>query len=148
MTKKLKYSAYFFVGFAVIVILYSIIAVNGIINKNKITPVVNESAQVQNTRLLIDYSDGFISSYEFDQSTEGKTVYELLTKASQDQNIPIETKQYDFGVFVESINGYRSGTSKSWIYFVNGESGQVAADQMKVKNGDLIEWKYLTPTGE
>ena len=33
----------------------------------------------------------------------------------------------------------------SWIYFVNGKSGEVAADKYELKNGDKVEWKYMKP---
>ena len=33
----------------------------------------------------------------------------------------------------------------AWIYFVNGQSGSVASDQYQLKEGDLVEWKYVVP---
>lgn len=73
------------------------------------------------------------------------TVFDLLTKVSEKNGIPIESKQYDFGIFVESIGGYKNTNEKAWIYFVNGKSGQVSADKQQVSPGDLIEWKYIKP---
>ena len=34
----------------------------------------------------------------------------------------------------------------AWIYHVNGESGTIAADKMKVNPGDTVEWKYIPPS--
>jgi hypothetical protein len=33
----------------------------------------------------------------------------------------------------------------AWIYFVNDESGQIAADQYQLAPGDIVEWKYIKP---
>ena len=67
---------------------------------------------------------------------EGKNAFELLTAATA-----VEFKSYDFGVFVESINGVKPDTQHFWKLYVNGAESQVGADQAQTKNGDLIEWK-------
>ena len=59
--------------------------------------------------------------------------------------IPIETERYDFGVFVKSIEGRLSTAERAWIYFVNGESGQVGADQYQIYPGDVVTWRYVEP---
>ena len=73
------------------------------------------------------------------------TAFSVLKKTSEANNIELVTKQYDFGVFVQKIDEFESTAKKSWIYYVNGESGQIAADQMKLKNGDKVEWRYEFP---
>ena len=73
------------------------------------------------------------------------TAYDILTKFANENNIKIETEQYDFGVLVKSINGFENSSEHTWIYFVNGESGQVSADNQTVEPGDQIEWKYIKP---
>lgn len=76
------------------------------------------------------------------------TVYNALLILAETENLEVKTKQYDFGVFVESINGLESGNEKAWIYFVNGKSGTIAADKQEVIDSDIIEWKYIPPDGE
>lgn len=73
------------------------------------------------------------------------TVYDALTRLTEENNIEIETQQYDFGVFVESIDGYENTGERAWIYFVNSESGSVAADKHELSPGDLVEWRYIEP---
>jgi hypothetical protein len=67
---------------------------------------------------------------------------------AKQKNLGLKTKQYDFGVFVEQIGTIANTKDKSWIYFVNGKSGTVAADKQSLNAGDTIEWKYITPTIE
>jgi hypothetical protein len=74
------------------------------------------------------------------------TAYGLLEKATFSESFEIEVEEYDFGVFVKTINGLESSAEMAWIYFVNGESAQVAADQYSLNPGDVVEWKYLAPT--
>ncbi len=64
----------------------------------------------------------------------------------QSLNLPLEQKTYSFGTLVESINGLKNTSTKSWIYFVNGKSASVGADTYQVQPGDQIEWKFIPPT--
>ena len=77
-----------------------------------------------------------------------QTAFQALSTAAKKQNLELKTKQYDFGVFVEQIGAVANTKEKSWIYFVNGKSGTVAADKQSLKSGDTVEWKYITPTIE
>ena len=76
---------------------------------------------------------------------QADNAFTALKNAVKQQNLELKTKQYDFGVFVEQIGVLANTKEKSWIYFVNGTSGEVAADTYKVKTGDTVEWKYTTP---
>ena len=67
---------------------------------------------------------------------DGKNAFELLQETAN-----IEFKKYDFGVFVESIDGVKPDTKHFWKLYVNGKEAQVGADSIATKNGDTIEWK-------
>lgn len=71
-----------------------------------------------------------------------KTPYEALVVVSQKERIPLVSKQYDFGVFVQKIGDLESGPDMAWIVSVNGNSLTVAADKEDVKTGDMVEWSY------
>ena len=73
------------------------------------------------------------------------TVFMALQKALEEKQLPLITKQYDFGVFVERIGTYSASPQKAWIYYLNGQSGDIAADKKIVKAGDQVEWKYESP---
>jgi hypothetical protein len=73
------------------------------------------------------------------------TAYDALTVAGSQAAIPIETKQYDFGVFIEKIGDRANTKDNAWIYYVNGVTGDVAADKKIIKPGDVVEWRYEKP---
>jgi LAS superfamily LD-carboxypeptidase LdcB len=108
----------------------------------------NESPNENSVSLQIDFGDGKTTSFEKVLTGQEQTAYSLLTAAAEDKNLDLQTQEYDFGVFVKSINGYESTADKAWIYFVNGESGTIAADKYKLAPGDKVEWKYIPPTNE
>ena len=72
------------------------------------------------------------------------TVFSLLEELSKQKNFEISYKIYpEIGVFVESIDGLVNGTDgKYWQYWVNNELPMVAADNLPVKEGDVVEWKF------
>lgn len=79
--------------------------------------------------------------------SDDTNAYELLTRLLNQNEIEYEVTQYDFGVFVNSIGDLESNTQNSWIYSVNDESAQVAADTYLVSDGDTIEWKFKPVEG-
>ena len=94
--------------------------------------------------LIINFGDGNVKNYNL--TTEpNDSAFSILKTTAEKEKINLQVKQYDFGVFVEKIGELESTAKKSWIYYVNGESGQVAADTMKLKSGDKVEWKYEVP---
>jgi len=105
------------------------------------------SVEASQVTVVIDFGDGKTVTGKVVIS-ELTTAYSALTKLANENDIEIETKQYDFGVFVQSIDSHESSSEKAWIYYVNGESGTVAADKKEVVGTDIVEWKYLTPSEE
>jgi len=105
------------------------------------TPIIKE----EKATLVLDYGDGNSPGYTV-EINEDSTAFSVLKAISDKENIPLVTQQYDFGIFVKSIGGKESGADMAWIYHVNGESGTIAADKMKVNPGDTVEWKYIPPS--
>lgn len=72
---------------------------------------------------------------------KGKNAYELL---SQKTSGNLETKDYSFGKMINAINGVKGGADgKYWIYFVDGKSASLSADNYKCRGHEKIEWKLL-----
>lgn len=66
--------------------------------------------------------------------------------ALQQLSLPVEIKTYPFGgVLVESVAGFRNLPTRAWIYFVNNQAGQVAADQHQLTAGDTVQWRFIKP---
>lgn len=76
---------------------------------------------------------------------QADNAFVALQSIAKQNNLELKTKQYDFGVFVESVGALANTKEKSWIYFINGKSGDVASDKYEVKQNDIVEWKYTTP---
>lgn len=147
MTKKLR-----IVIFSLLLIFAAFIGISFIVSRStNLAPTPLNERQVQQTQqkeitFITDFGNGEKLETGYSWQDE-KTVFDALAEITEKEDIKIETQQYDFGVFVKNINGRESTAERAWIYFVNGESGQVAADQYKLKDGDVVEWKYITPSG-
>ncbi len=70
------------------------------------------------------------------------TPFEALSVLAEKKQLPLTTKQYDFGVFVSGIGDVLTTKEFGWIYYVNNKSGDVAADKYELHNGDQVEWKF------
>ena len=68
---------------------------------------------------------------------DGLTAFDLLQ-----QNAQINYKKYDFGFFVEDINGVKSSQEYFWSLYINGKQAQKGADQIILEKGDKMEWRY------
>jgi len=109
------------------------------------SPTENVEQEVpEKIELIIDYGNGNSSSHSLNTSGE-ETAFSILEKIAKEEKIALNTQQYDFGIFVKAIGEKESSAEMAWIYFVNEESGQVAADQYQLKAGDKVEWKYIAP---
>jgi len=125
--------------------------------------VGEEQARVVNQILAISRTEGGVEQTEVVESEvelmvefgEGdepvvvevvaSSVLKALMGAAEEKSWLVGTKEYDFGILVEEIDGRKNSTEKAWIYFVNGEAGQVAADQYQLEPEDVVEWKYIKP---
>lgn len=114
-------------------------------SNSNLNPTASVEQEVpENIELIIDYGNGNSSSHSLNTSGE-ETAFSILEKIAKEEKIALNTQQYDFGIFVKAIGEKESSAEMAWIYFVNGESGQVAADQYQLKAGDKVEWKYIAP---
>ncbi|MBR4080751.1 MAG: DUF4430 domain-containing protein [Clostridia bacterium] len=77
---------------------------------------------------------------------EGDTAFTLLTRAARAHGLHMEHSAgyvSGLGYLYEFAHGDLSG----WIYFVNGESASVGADQHRLQDGDRIDWRYTLEMG-
>jgi hypothetical protein len=102
---------------------------NTIIQKELKNPVVT----------LVLNDGGRVSTYS---GITAQNAFEALTVVTEKENIPLVTKKYDFGTFIQKIGEKESGSEMAWIYFINDASGNVAADKAELTTGDTVEWKY------
>ena len=68
---------------------------------------------------------------------EGQIALDILKEQAE-----VKTQDSELGAFVDTVNGTGNGDGSFWIYYVNGEMGQVGADQYKCQTGDKVEWRF------
>jgi hypothetical protein len=95
--------------------------------------------------LTLDFGNRDVKTFT-EPPTSNSTAFSILKDVADKENLSLVTKRYSFGIFVQSINGKESSPSLSWIYFVNGTSGTIAADTYKLAPGDKVDWRYVTPS--
>lgn len=136
MTKKLKY--------LLLALVLVLIGVGFFYTKNSSSLPSQKNISQDQVTLTIDYGNGKKETASFTPQV-GQTAFGILKSFTQEKGIPLDTQQYDFGVFVKTIGMYPSTKDFAWIYFVNGASGTIAADKQEVKSGDTVEWRYTKP---
>jgi hypothetical protein len=106
-------------------------------------PKIN--SDVINTKLIIDYGNGHIDSYNI--KIGNATVFSVLMQASREYNFTVGAKYYDQyqSHYIYSINSVNEGNNNFWQYYLNGNYGTVGADHQSVKNNDCVEWKFQEP---
>jgi len=103
-------------------------------NNLRVSPTPTETQEVR-VSVKVDYGTKANDSWEVQTNPDESALSVLQQKAQ------VEIKEFSFGKLVEGINGVRSGNGNFWIYYVNGQTATVGADQYRVKAGDVIEWK-------
>lgn len=108
--------------------------------KPKNTPKSEE--QKINVELIINFNPRQIS-FPF-SSALNSSVYDLMQKAQQQGKIQFRAKNYDFGAFIEEINGVKNSQKekKYWMLYVNDKLSEVGASAKKLKDKDRVMWKY------
>ncbi len=77
------------------------------------------------------------------------TPLEALQAASGAGEFYYHVTASSFGNYVDQVGLYGGSGSAGWVFKVNGVSPPVGADQVQLKDGDVVEWYYATfgPTG-
>ena len=95
----------------------------------------------ENVSLLVDFGDEASSTTAQIDYVQGMTAFDVLNAANL--GLKIKTKNYDMGVFIESIGEKANGQDgKYWLYYVNGETPSLSADKKEVMAGDKVEFKF------
>ncbi len=78
------------------------------------------------------------------ETKNNSSVFEIMQKIKEENSeFSFKYKEHTgLGVFVTEINGKKGGKDGYWIYYVNGVEASVGVSNYKIKNGDIISWKY------
>ena len=95
--------------------------------------------------------DGTILEVTTYTGQEGFTVYDVLAAVTAAHNPVIPIVANADRSYVSSINNLSEknvGPTSGWTYRVNGVLPMMAANQYKVKDGDVIKWIYVCQLGD
>ena len=95
--------------------------------------------------------DGTILEVTTYTAVEGFTVYDVLAAvtAMHDPVIPIvANSDKSYVLSINNLSEKNVGPQSGWTYRVNGVLPMMAANQYKVKDGDVIKWIYVCQMGD
>jgi hypothetical protein len=72
------------------------------------------------------------------------TPLEALQAASTAAELYYHVTASSFGNYVDQVGLYGGAGDAGWVFKVNGISPPVGADQVQLKDGDVVEWYYAT----
>lgn len=102
--------------------------------------------QQETVSLMFDFGNGEIQTFSDIAIQEKTTVFEMLKKITEENNLEFSYKDYggELGAFVESINNMANNPKfdRFWQYWINNQYAQVGASQYQLQSGDVVEWKY------
>lgn len=117
---------------------------NGAVTVNT-SAATNQPAEVS-VKLVINKGNASPVRTFDEKVAAGTTTLALLEKVAAANSITLNTKQYDFGVIVNGIDGLDSTDKQFWLFSVNGKESPVGAGEYTVQNGDTIEFRYTSGT--
>lgn len=114
------------------------------VQKTRLTPVEVEQPTNETVKLVLN--DGQKTATYSAMMRNGLTALDLTQEIAAREKIELKLKEYDFGVMLESILGKMNTADKAWILFVNGAGAAIGAGEQRVTAGDVVEWRYITPS--
>lgn len=104
------------------------------------TPLIEEIT----SEVTLVIADGTGNPKTYQQNYKEKmTAYDLLKKVTDTKGITLESSSSSLGVMVNKISDKKGGDEgKYWLYYVNNQMPQVAADKYELKAGDKVEFKF------
>jgi len=88
----------------------------------------------------IDYGNSTVTWFNGTRIGAGETLLNATLRVAE-----IDCTMYEFGVFVNTVNGVGGDADKYWLwsYYDDGwQSGSVGADQWRLHDGDAVAWTY------
>ena len=134
------------------VIIVAIIGIWGLTQKyppieGDVIPVIinsNTNAVIFiQTSAQLDRGDGSAVKLYTLRAEKDITALEQLQRITNVNNISLEIKTECYGSYADSLNGLNGGTDGNyWMYSVNAKTAEVGADQYKLAEGDVVEWRF------
>lgn len=92
-------------------------------------------------------SNGIILNSKKVKINEGDSVFDITVKVTKMQKIQL-TQNAGYIQSVHNLPEKMFDGSGGWMYNVNGTYASVGCKEYKLKNGDQIQWRYTSYTGD
>lgn len=78
-----------------------------------------------------------VEVYSFTSENDEQNAFDLLSS-----QVEVSYQEYDFGIFVDSLDGLMADQEHFWAFYVNGEFATKGVKQTTLQKGDIMEFKY------
>ena len=78
--------------------------------------------------------------------SDGETAFDILIEASRKYSIHVENNGTEKSAYIAGINyiyEFDFGNTSGWVFLVNGEHASVGSSSYILKDGDVVEWRYV-----
>jgi len=101
-----------------------------------------ESAVIEVLLVIDDRSDA-VQAYTLDLKP-GSTALDALEQVALESDMTVVTIPSEFGSYIERIGDVAADPTAAdfWIWYINGISANVAADQYQLSDGDEVTFRY------
>jgi len=133
------------IGIGLIIVVASLAILSGKIGQfsHEEEVIISQEKPENKVMLVINGGEELLSKALETEFKEGMTAFNLLSDEAEKLNLTLRFKTYDMGVFIEAIGDKENGEDgKYWLYYVNGEMPQLAADKQLLIPGDKVEFKF------
>lgn len=82
---------------------------------------------------------------------KGDTAYDVLYKVTKDKNISMESSNTAGNKYVKGIDNFYEfccGQQSGWLYQVNGKTPNKSSGDYKLKNNDVVAWRFTCKKGD
>lgn len=90
----------------------------------------------------------YLLSNESYTAKEGTTAFDALKALCDENGISLKYQRKTYIQGIGGLNEKDCGGSSGWMYLVNGEKISKPASSYTLKNGDVVEWRYVTNANE
>ena len=79
---------------------------------------------------------------------QGQTVFDALEAACDKNGVSLTYQSKSYITGIGGLNEHDCGGASGWMYRVNGTNPMKAAAKYTLKNGDSVEWYYVTSSND
>ncbi len=106
----------------------------------------DQPAKAQTVSVMLDFGDGTVKSFDAVPFTDGQSLFDVMKQLSErgDGFVFKYQPPGQYGILIDQIGDKAGGADgKYWLWWENDRMGQVASDAYKLKQGDIVEWKFI-----